>query len=245
MLSTLPEACVDAIVTEVPPQASPSDMWLECYRLLKPGGHVLVSAEARWALAIRAAGFECRDTIATEQNGGWKPWLLFRKPLGGTIIENALKYHTGVLNIGGARVHGGPGYEAEVLKNMVQFGKVHNATPGWKNVSKFAPDVSGALKGRWPPNVLVVHQRDCVLTVEGSHDVWRCPQTCAVNILNAFVARASRFFPQFRADSETEKNWLHKLVCSTGGVVIDPYCGEVSSTGVASTLVEYQIGMSR
>lgn len=45
-------------------------VWKECFRILKPGGYVLCFAGTRtfdiMSMGIRAAGFENRDTIATE-----------------------------------------------------------------------------------------------------------------------------------------------------------------------------------
>jgi DNA modification methylase len=45
-------------------------VWKECYRVLKPGGHVLSFAGTRTldliSMGLRAAGFESRDTIASQ-----------------------------------------------------------------------------------------------------------------------------------------------------------------------------------
>lgn len=50
---------------EIPPVS----VWEQCYRVLKPGGHLLVFAGTRtfdvMSVGIRAAGFECRDTVAS------------------------------------------------------------------------------------------------------------------------------------------------------------------------------------
>ena len=50
---------------EIPPVA----VWEECFRVLKPGGHVLAFAGTRtfdmMSVGIRAAGFEDRDTVAS------------------------------------------------------------------------------------------------------------------------------------------------------------------------------------
>lgn len=235
---------------EIPPIA----VWRECFRVLKPGGYLLSFAGTRTldlvGVGIRAAGFECRDSIATEfgpiafhwmhgqgfpkslnvgkaidamtlhggsnskklkqtndedrtggervrastQNNGilgekrdgrvirdepatkaggewngwgtalkpsWEPVLVFRKPFEGSVAENILKHGTGAMNIDATRVAGGPGYEDEVRKNVEAFGKLQAKNPGWKNSSEYAPNIEGALKGRWPPNVLMVHSDGC------------------------------------------------------------------------------------
>ncbi len=54
------------------------ECWRECFRVLKPGGHLLAFAGTRtWdlmALGIRAAGFESRDTIASATGGTLLAW---------------------------------------------------------------------------------------------------------------------------------------------------------------------------
>ena len=78
VLKTLPDNSVDSIVTDPPYGLSfmgkkwdydvPSvDIWTECLRVLKPGGHLLAFAgtrtQHRMAVRIEDAGFEIRDMI--------------------------------------------------------------------------------------------------------------------------------------------------------------------------------------
>ena len=82
----LPDACVDAIVTDPPYGLSfmgkkwdydvPSvEIWAECLRVLKPGGHLLAFAgtrtQHRMAVRIEDAGFEIRDMIAWVYGSGF------------------------------------------------------------------------------------------------------------------------------------------------------------------------------
>ena len=79
VLRTLPDCSVDAVVTDPPYGLSfmgkkwdydvPSvEVWAECLRVLKPGGHLLAFAgtrtQHRMAVRIEDAGFEIRDMIA-------------------------------------------------------------------------------------------------------------------------------------------------------------------------------------
>ena len=78
VLKTIPDNSVDSIITDPPYGLSfmgkkwdydvPSvDVWIECLRVLKPGGHLLSFAGSRtyhrMAVRIEDAGFEIRDQI--------------------------------------------------------------------------------------------------------------------------------------------------------------------------------------
>ena len=85
-LSEMPDCSVDAIVTDPPYGLSfmgkkwdydvPSvEVWAECLRVLKPGGHLLAFAgtrtQHRMAVRIEDAGFEIRDMIAWVYGSGF------------------------------------------------------------------------------------------------------------------------------------------------------------------------------
>ena len=86
VLRTLPDASVDAVVTDPPyglafmgkrwDYDAPSvEVWAECLRVLKPGGHLLAfagtRAQHRMAVRIEDAGFEIRDMIAWIYGSGF------------------------------------------------------------------------------------------------------------------------------------------------------------------------------
>lgn len=122
-LQELPDNSVDSIVTDPPYGLSfmsnawdktvPSvEVWIECLRVLKPGGHLLAFAgtrtQHRMATAIEDAGFEIRDMIAwvygcfsedTEcfTDNGWKLYSEINK--GDRILQwdsqsNQLSWYT-------------------------------------------------------------------------------------------------------------------------------------------------------
>lgn len=127
---------VDAVVTDPPYGLSfmgkrwdydvPStEIWAECLRVLKPGGHLLAFAgtrtQHRMAVRIEDAGFEIRDMIAwvygsgfpKSHNGPWggtalkpalEPITVARKPLTGTVAANWHQHGTGGLNIDACRI---------------------------------------------------------------------------------------------------------------------------------------------
>jgi len=80
VLPTLADASVDAVVTDAPYEigfmgrgwdatgiAYDTAMWRQCWRVLKPGGHLLAFGATRTyhrlAVAVEDAGFEIRDSI--------------------------------------------------------------------------------------------------------------------------------------------------------------------------------------
>jgi site-specific DNA-methyltransferase (adenine-specific) len=86
VLRTMADASVDAIVTDPPYGLAfmgkrwdydvPSvEIWAECLRVLKPGGHLLAFAgtrtQHRMAVRIEDAGFEIRDMIAWVYGSGF------------------------------------------------------------------------------------------------------------------------------------------------------------------------------
>ena len=86
VLRSMPDCSVDSIVTDPPYGLSfmgkkwdydvPSvDVWAECLRVLKPGGHLLAFAgtrtQHRMAVRIEDAGFEIRDMMAWVYGSGF------------------------------------------------------------------------------------------------------------------------------------------------------------------------------
>jgi DNA modification methylase len=95
-LRELPDCSVDSVVTDPPYGLSfmgkkwdydvPSvELWAECLRVLKPGGHLLAFAgtrtQHRMAVRIEDAGFEIRDMIAWVYGSGFPKSLDVSKAL--------------------------------------------------------------------------------------------------------------------------------------------------------------------
>lgn len=96
VLKSIPDNSLDSIVTDPPYGLSfmgkrwdydvPSvDVWAECLRVLKPGGHLLAFAgtrtQHRMAVRIEDAGFEIRDMIAWVYGSGFPKSLDVSKAL--------------------------------------------------------------------------------------------------------------------------------------------------------------------
>ena len=174
---------VDAVVTDPPYGLSfmgkhwdydvPGvEVWADCLRALKPGGHLLAFAgtrtQHRMAVNIEDAGFDIRDMIAWVYGSGfpkshnldgkWSGWgtalkpamepiTVARKPLDGTVADNVQEWGTGAINVDGCRV-GTDTVEKSGLRNgtgnALNWSK--STTPnGWRGSSH---------AGRWPANLI-------------------------------------------------------------------------------------------
>jgi site-specific DNA-methyltransferase (adenine-specific) len=155
-----------------------TDVWLECFRVLKPGGHLLSFSHSRtyhrMGVAIEDAGFEIRDQIMwiygqgfpkslnvgkkIEGYEGWgtalkpshEPIVLARKPLSEkTIVENVIKHGTGGINIDGSRI----GFRDEADKQSAKPGSL-NATGEHSMFGlKSGNELNDA--GRFPANIIL------------------------------------------------------------------------------------------
>ena len=173
-LRAMPENSVDSVVCDPPYGLSfmgkrwdydvPAvEVWAECLRVLKPGGHLLAFAgtrtQHRMAVRIEDAGFEIRDLIAwlygsgfpKSHNGEWggtalkpalEPITVARKPLIGTVEQNWREHGTGALNIDGCRVPG----DCTRRTNTAEMG-YH----GGNLASEYQ---TGSDSGRWPANLI-------------------------------------------------------------------------------------------
>ena len=109
VLRAMPDNSVDSIVTDPPYGLSfmgkkwdydaPSvEVWAECLRVLKPGGHLLAFAgtrtQHRMAVRIEDAGFEIRDMIAWVYGSGFPKSLDVSKAIdkaAGAVREKVRK----------------------------------------------------------------------------------------------------------------------------------------------------------
>lgn len=189
-MQTLPDNHVDAIVTDPPYGLSfmgkkwdyevPSeDIWRECLRVLKPGGHLLAFAgtrtQHRMAVRIEDAGFEIRDMIAWVYGSGfpkshnlkgdWQGWgtalkpalepiTVARKSLIGTVADNVLTWGTGGVNVDGCRVETVGDRANEKGGGQGAGYDAHN-----KQDRKYGAGLGGIVSephalGRWPANLI-------------------------------------------------------------------------------------------
>lgn len=106
ILPTLESNSIDSIVTDPPYElgfmgkkwdssgiAYNVELWRECLRVLKPGGHMLAFGGTRtWhriAVAIEDAGFEVRDSIAWMYGSGFPKSLSVSKAIESTLVNGS------------------------------------------------------------------------------------------------------------------------------------------------------------
>jgi len=262
-MSGIPDESVDAVVTRQRiDMLGPDDTWMllqmwiggggapvwqECFRTLKPGGHLACIVD-HWSpdmtsMAIRLARFEIRDVIGYVRQDEsimprWTPIILARKPLAGTVAENVRQHGVGALNINATRIPlpDGDGNDKIMVQTQRNGTWQHGVNTGFK-ASHEQPFYNKA--GRWPANVI--------------HDA--SPQTMAAfgkygdRSSKPFVAKntnktdlnlqfmvsqdyaptggyadggnVARFF--FSGSDEAVRTWITDLILPPGGVLLDPF----------------------
>lgn len=111
----------------------------------------------------------------------FEPWILVRRPLDGTVIDNIRAHGVGALNIDACRVPSdGENPSAERRKAAARSGnKGRTGDGGMENrtsLLRFAEQRESEQLGRFPPNVIISHNPDCT---EG-----KCTFGCAVYLLD-------------------------------------------------------------
>ncbi len=199
VLRELADNSVDSIVTDPPYglnfmgkhwdyDVPGIDVWKECLRVLKPGGHLLsffgTRTYHRGVVPIEDAGFEIRDQIgwlygsgfpkSSNQIGEWEGWgtalkpawepiVVARKPLVGTVPANLMTYGVGALNIDGCRVPFADSADEAESKTKNQHADFGSGPMTNQVFGKFDKDRDNYDPiGRWPANIL--HDGDAEVT---------------------------------------------------------------------------------
>ena len=256
VLARMPSHSVAAIIADPPYGLSfmgkgwdyqvPSvEIWGQCLRVLKPGGHLLAFAgtrtQHRMCVNIEDAGFEIRDMIAWVYGSGFpkshnvgdgwgtalkpalEPITVARKPFKGTVANNVLTHGTGAINIDGCRVGGDDGRWPANL--------IHD---GSDEVTELFPHCDGkvGMRGNTGQGNSIYgkfnHQEDRKKGVTDSGSAARF----------FYCAKANK---KDREDGNTHPTvkptdlmaYLCRLVTPPGGVILDPFMGS-GSTGKAA-----------
>jgi len=103
----------------------------------------------------QVCGKPVADGWGTALKPAHEPIVVARKPLDGTVAQNAMKHGTGGLNIDGCRVG--------TTKDIPASPRRAKQGAAYGDLSKDPATGSGWDKnvGRWPPNILLAHHPDC------------------------------------------------------------------------------------
>lgn len=152
------------------------EVWIECLRVLKPGGYLLAFGGTRTyhrlVCAVEDAGFEIRDMIAWLYGSGFpkgtdkakipaefagfntalkpaiEPIVVARKPMIGALAENLQAHSTGAMNIAGCRIDSAKSWPASRRYAPGQLAGGEGALGG------DTQDTEHDGLGRWPANVV-------------------------------------------------------------------------------------------
>lgn len=197
-LKLMKDCVVDSVVTDPPYElgfmgkgwddagvAFNKEVWAECLRVLKPGGHLLsfggTRTYHRMACAIEDAGFEIRDCIqwvygtgfpkSVNLGNGWgsalkpanEPIIVARKPVEGTLTANHAKWGVGGLNIDGCRIATSDNLNGGAYSGGVRPMSMSGATGEAGGTNSMFEAGGGRLdpsqykqpEGRWPSNFMM------------------------------------------------------------------------------------------
>ena len=260
--------------------------WKDVNRVLKPGGNLIAFGAPRTyhrlVVALEDANFEIRDgllawvkssgfaksqkvphllakrgetALAAEWAGvgtglkpAHEPIVVARKTPEGSIIDNIIAHRVGGLHIDAARVPTDD--DRSRTPGVSAPGDIMNLQRGGTAKSE------SHAGGRWPANVVIVHQQGCV---EGG----LCTADCAATELNFQSPGAARFFPSFHyqgraaASERPEVNgvkhlsvkplalmeWLVGLAALPGQLILDPFAGSGATIEAAMHLGVRAVGM--
>jgi len=283
VLRTLPEASVDSIVTDPPYGLSFMgkrwdydvpyiDVWFQCLRVLKPGGHLLAFAgtrtQHRMAVRIEDAGFDIRDMIAWVYGNGFPKSLDVSK-----AIDKAAGAEREVIGKsarhGGGIIGNGSSYEIPPTVPMLTAPATDAARQwqGWGTALKPALEPITVARKPFPGTVAanVLEHGTGALNVDGCR-VGDASGRWPANLIHdgseepcALLGDAARFFycaKASKADRGEGNNhptvkptdlmrYLCRLVTPPGGLVLDPFMGS-GSTGKAAVLEGFRfLGIER
>ena len=233
VLASMHSDSVAAIVTDPPYgismmgkswdyQVPSTEIWEQCLRVLKPGGHLLAFAgtrtQHRMCVNIEDAGFEIRDMIAWVYGSGFPKGKSCLKPaLEPITMARKPAKHVQPLNIDGCRV----GTTRRTPASLSTC-KTKNAYGQYGGGAEKELDPN---MGRWPANL--IH--------DGSNGVTQ-PLNDSARFF--YTAKASKDDRDRGNTHPTVKPtdlmaYLCRLVTPVGGIVLDPFMGS-GTTGKAA-----------
>ena len=231
-LGELQCACVDAVITDPPYGLSfmgkkwdyevPSvDIWKECLRVLKPGGHLLSFSSARtyhrMACNVEDAGFEIRDQIMWVYGSGFPKGKTQLKPSHEPIVMARKGGKIQELRIDDCRI----GNEKRFNQSAGNKKDV-NTYGGCGILDGDGKETEGReCIGRWPANLI----HDGNINIDAFNRFFYCAKAT-----NSDRGKGNNHPTVKPIDL---MRYLIRLVCPVGSVVLDPFMGS-GTTGKAA-----------
>ena len=153
-LKKLPDNSIDSVVTDPPYgisfmgkkwdyQVPKIEVWQECLRVLKPGGHALVACgtrtQHRMAVNIEDAGFEIRDIVAWVYGGGFPKSHNIGKAV--DKIQGNERKVVGEIRAGKNAMGQDSGWNAHKNKTVMDSTKGSSPYEGWGTALKPAMEL--------------------------------------------------------------------------------------------------------
>ncbi len=273
-LKELEDASIDAVVSDPPYEidfmalkegwdrsgiAYSVDLWSECLRVLKPGGHLIAFCATRtvhrMTVGIEDAGFEIRDQLCWCYESGFPKSLNVSKQFEATS-EEAKRFE-------GWGTALKPAFEPAVLARKPVDGTIANNFllhgVGGLNIEKTrfpygdpiwfgsGEDLEETNVGRWPANIVRFKKAqrsereeglDHLESKKGFEAVHRKEGSAGVQNPRAGAGRTSESVKNFHPTVKPLElmRWLVRLVTPEEGVVLDPFLG--SGTTAAAAMLE-------
>lgn len=245
-IKRMPDNYVHSIVTDPPYEigfgskawdstgiAYSVELWKECLRVLKPGGHLISFGASRtfhrMACAVEDAGFEIRDEIIWSYMSGMSKGSTLDKAITTLDPEAASDWKGWNTALAPAfepaTLARKPLGESTVAKNVLKHGTGAMNIDGTRlplNPDELAAPLPTGMNadGRWPKNMIIQHGDDCILEDDDSDFPPACVAGCPMADLdhqaieNQLDSRPSRVFLTAKA-SQKERPKIAGVVHST------------------------------
>lgn len=167
---------------------------------LVAGAHLFVLGDVYASCRGRKQGLCLRDTLGIIRSGPrFESAFLFRKPLG-NAVDQVIETKTGSLNLDVCRV---PGVAQVPWGKIRSYRVFHDPTRDEPAMGDAPPP---NLLGRWPPNLVFIHDGSCVK----KNASWSCSSLCGAPRVELLES-----FPQF-SDEEALISWMKCLITPPG-----------------------------
>lgn len=246
VLLSFPDNSIDAVVTDPPYGLSfmgkrwdydvPSiDVWVQCLRVLKPGGHLLAFAgtrtQHRMAVRIEDAGFEIRDMIAWVYGSGFPKSMDVSKAIdksAGVEREVVGEKYSGIGRVcrsGGEIVGGTSNEDAKYIPVTVPATDTAKQWEGWGTALKPALEPITMARKPLPGTVAdnVTTHGTGALNINGCRIDLGGDYKCKPNGRPSQTGLGDNYDPSKANQADTVGRWPANLIHDGSDEVVDQF----------------------